>query len=207
MKRRLKSYLVFTALLYRIMMYVLMPLAMVGIYYFMSKILSGEAAMIAVVGFLTMLEIVSDNWMFGGIQAKDAENLDFLRTSGRGMKVMQNALAVDLLRKFVSTAGIFLACCLVSGGIAFSVWIVFYLVLISYFFSVLGVLITRFFTMFWCNVLTSYVAVILEVICCVLLDSPEAVLWYDLLFAVLSVGVSILAVKIAMKKVKGQYAG
>ena len=168
------------------------------------------AVMIAVVG-LTIVEIVSDNWMFGGIQAKDAENLDFLRTSGRGMKVMQNALAMDLLRKFVSTVGIFLMCCLVSGGITFSVWRMIYLVLASYFFSVLGVLISRFFTLFWCNVLTSYVAVILEVICCMLPGLLpgllEAVLWYALLFAVLSIGVSILAVKIAMMKVKRQYAG
>ena len=208
MKMGLKSYLVFTSLLYRIVMYVLLPIVLAGIYIYLEKYISVEASMIVIAELLTAAEIISDNWMFGGIQAKDSAKLDFLKTSGRGMKIMKNALAMDLFRKFLSAAGILVLCSLaLTDGMVLDIWTVIYLLLVSYFFSVFGMLISRFFTLLWCNMLTSYVANFLAILCCVLPGLPEKALWYDMLFAILGIGISILAVNMAMKRVKAQYIG
>lgn len=209
--RRVKSYLVFTSILYRVVMFAGLPAALLGIYCIIENVLlSGVVKMVVIISLLLSVEIVSDYWMFGGIQAKDAVKMDFLRTSGKGMQVMRSALVLDLARKFLLMAGMLVLCNLrafLVGDAVMGVWSVLLLVLFYYFFSVVSVLITRFFSELWCNVLVANVSLILEVLCCVLPGLPGAAPGYCVVFGVLGVGVSILAVRIAMKKVKAQYAG
>ena len=72
MKQKIKGYLVFTSLGYRVGVFILMPLALVGI----QVLFSGPAGGM----LLPLLEIMADNWFLGGIQEKNAENMDYLKS-------------------------------------------------------------------------------------------------------------------------------
>lgn len=105
----MKSYLVFAGARYRLAVYLLMPAVLLGIGLWVEgKLGSGNGGVgaIVVTVLLPMAEISSDNWLFGGIQAKDSMGLEYLKASGRGMGILKNALWMDLARKFLSALGI-----------------------------------------------------------------------------------------------------
>lgn len=249
MKRFLKSYLVFTSWIYRIVMFLIMPIVVIAVVLYIGGAFGnfssyrgapGATVCIVVMLLLPMVEIISDNWMFGGIQSKDVEQLDYLKTSGVGMRVLRRALSLDLLRKFLSVV--------VIVGVSYYVlylksmqdiellqiigrnpevcadftlaqsvrrelireltrndWkLLLYAVLASYFFSVLGTVLARYGSMLWLNVMIAYVFEILIAVC-IFTTNVEYVTASCLLAAILDVAVSILAVRIAMKKVEGNY--
>lgn len=237
MKRFLKSYLVFTSLIYRIVMFVIMPIAIIVATFLIGIILMwmDTEPCVIVMLFLPMVEIVSDNWMFGGIQSKDVEKLDYLKTSGMGMNVLRRAHIIDLLRKFIWTVGIMgITYCMlmiyrdlnspvlavinpedliiVDGGAvglnyqtkdfisAFDWGSLMTAVLITYFFSVAGTVLARFGSMLWLNLMIAYLSEILIVVCIL-----GATLKFIIPFIILDVVISILAVRIVMKKVEGSY--
>lgn len=225
MKRILKSYLVFAPLIYRIVMFIIMPIAVVaavlcsggafgrvGIPELMN--FPGTTVCIFVMMILPLVEIISDNWLFGGIQSKETEKLDCLKTSGIGMQVLRNALSIDLLRKFLSAT--------VITGVSYGIlywrlvpdligiliendWkLLLYAILVSYFFSVLGTVLSRYGSMVWLNVMVAYFVEIIISLCVYNALMTHAVV-YCVLSAILDVAVSILAVRIVMKKVEGSY--
>lgn len=213
MRDRVRSYLVFTSLLYRIIMFILVPAALIGIGIAVGNIFGTGQEMLLVVGVvvgvsLTMVEIISDTWLFGGIQKKREVNLEYLKTSDRGKKVLQNALIVELVRKFlmaVCITGISIAIliCLKRtelGGVVISL---LYLVLISYFFSVLGTFIARFWDMLWINVLTCYLTGIVQALC--LLVPVWSSIAAVAVLAVLCVSISVAAVKMPLRRMEGSY--
>lgn len=223
MKKRVKSYLVFTSFVYRIVMYVVMPVVLLGISLWIGSHL-GEICLILVALLLILVEVVSDSWVFAGIQARDPERIDYLKSSGQGMRVMQNALSMDLVRKLLSSVGILMICYLamqLSGNrTALNLWMnesdyssfidlkteietVLYLALVSYFFSVLGTFLSRYGSAVWLNLIIGYTAMTPALFCMFL--PGHAVLLYNLLFAILGAGISIVAVKLAMRKMKGGY--
>ena len=225
MKRFLKSYLVFTSLIYRIVMFIIIPIVIIvtvlwsggGFESADNLVIKSEpriAVCAVVMLFLPMIEIISDNWMFGGIQSKNADKLDYLKTSSIGMQVLRSALLIDLLRKFLLALGIIC----ISYGILYwklmtdlistlieNDWKLLLLTLLgSYFFSVLGTVLARYGSMIWINVMVAY---LLEIIILVFIFSALKMCAdvYCLLFAILDVAVSVLAVRIVMKKVEGSY--
>ena len=177
---------------------------------------------------LPMAEISSDNWLFGGIQAKDSMGLEYLKASGRGMGILKNALWMDLARKFLSALGIIalhrLAAALAWGwaaggapgsrpGIAHSwlgnagsaVGVLLYFVLVAYIVSALGTFLSRFGGMFWMNLLISYGAVFLAAFALMLLNLAEHIFVIDIMCMALGVAVSVLTVQVAMKRVERSY--
>ena len=111
MKHRIKSYLVFTSFIYRICMFLAVPVIVTGIALW-SVGRFGNAAMIFAAVLLPMVEIISDTWLFGGIQTKDMDKLDYLKTSHRGMEILRNALSMDMARNLL-TAIVVMAVCAV----------------------------------------------------------------------------------------------
>lgn len=225
MRKMTKSYLVFTSAVYRVVMYALMPAGMVGLSAWSGSSM-GEAALLIITPLLTLFEILSDSWLFGGIQAKDREKMDFLKTSGRGIKTLKKALILDLVRKFLSCLGILAGGCLAMqigagnaalengvfqsnyanlGGGSRKLGILLCFWLVSYFFSVMGTLLSRYGSMIWINLLTGYIAMIFTIFCAALLILSESIWVFDFLFAVLGIGISILAVRAAIKKYEGGY--
>lgn len=214
MINRLKSYLVFTSLIYRVLMYLVVPMVLVGVVFGAG---GGVSAAVLAAALLPMVETVSDNWLFGGIQTKDSAKMDFLKTSGRGMSIMRNALCMDLFRKFL-TAVIVLGICyllfLWTGGyemvqniqeVDVVLRMVIYGVSVSWFFSVLGTFFTRYGSLLWFNVMVGYIMTLLEAACWYLPGWREHFVIYSFLYLVLGIVISMLAVKVAMKKVEGGY--
>ena len=215
----MKSYLVFAGARYRLAVYLLMPAVLLGIGLWVEgKLGSGNGGVgaIVVTVLLPMAEISSDNWLFGGIQAKDSMGLEYLKASGRGMGILKNALWMDLARKFLSALGIIalhrLAAALAWGweaggapGSGSAVGVLLYFVLVAYIVSALGTFLSRFGGMFWMNLLISYGAVFLAAFALMLLNLAEHIFVIDIMCMALGVAVSVLTVQVAMKRVERSY--
>lgn len=210
MLKIIKGYLVFTSLFYRIVMFGILPLAFIAMDIW-GALLMGDhmRVLFAAIPFLVlMVEIVADTWMFGGIQGKDAAKIDFLKTSPKGMGLLRNALVMDLVRRFCSLAGIVAVCVLLNLALGVDVFVddparrlgvILALILSSYTVSVLCTILTRFGTMFWQSILACYLGLFLESVCVVFLIVLGHPYVWSLVYAVLAMGSSILAVKVVMK--------
>lgn len=207
MKRKIKSYLAFTSLFYRIIVFVLLPLVAVGLYCLVGSINAG-VGLIFVMELLIVAEIFFDTWLFGGIQSKESEKLDYLKTSSQGMEVIKNALQMDLIRRLLTAAGIFAVCYLVGdfhGSSVQEVAILLYPIPVSYTISVLGVFLARYEGGMWINMAIGYVATIFGLLCWFVPGLKKYAICYVLGFSVLAVLISILAVTVAKNKVEGSY--
>ena len=225
----LRSYTVFTSIPYRIAVWGLIPAGLVAVAAWSgSKI--GDLALVLPLMILVLTEVFSDSWLFGGIQTKDSEKRDYLKCSGRGMAVMSNALTADMIRKLftalaVASVSYFLigrvkggaaelpalAINFISvGETAQEIGLLGYLVLLSYSFSVLGTFLSRYGSTVYINMMLGYGTMMLAGLAGIygpmLLGYPSnSVFLLDLLAAAAGGGISIAAVRAAMKKVKGGY--
>lgn len=214
--RTIKGYLAFTSFVYRIVMFGIMPLGFIAGYICVGVFMGNSVgALFFTMPFLVLVaEIVADTWMFGGIQGKDAAKIDYLKTSPKGMGMLRNALALDLVRKYLFLTWVMAACALANMALGVEMYegdtvrglgTTFSLILSSYTVSVLCTLLARFGTMLWQNMIAAYLGIFLESACIgtiVAFDHPFA---WACLYGALAAGASVLAVKIAMKKVRGGY--
>lgn len=194
--------MVFTSFSYRIAIFILMPVILVGIGVYTGR-RWGELGMIASAMLLTMTEVISDHWLFSGLQAKEAEKMDFLKTSGWGMEILRDALILDLLRKFLMDLVVLMLCSLIVGLLESISYIVF----VSYTCSVLGTFLARYWgkfaTSMWIGEMGFvFVGLLLGVFFTVL---KQYMFWMNLFFLVLGMLLSVLAVEKVMRKVKGGY--
>lgn len=203
MKKKIKSYLVFSSFSYKVCIFLLMPAVLAGIGTGIGSFF-GEPGLTATAMLLTMAEILSDHWLFSGLMAKESERMDVLRTSGMGMEIMKNALILDLLRKLLSAFGILAVCELYTGhwgGLLL-------MAMVSYVFSAAGTFLARYGGGLAVNVCIGQIASLLVLGCLFCVFRPG--LWrfrvgFGLFFLVLGVAVSVLTVSKAMRKVKGGY--
>lgn len=203
MKKKIKRYLVFTSFAYRAVMFLIMPVFFAGIGVYAGN-LFGVPGMMFTAGFLTMWETISDHWLFPGLQTKEPEQPEFLKTSGIGMEIMQDALILDLTRKFLTAAGILLVCYLITnlpGGCL-------HIVLVSYAFSVLGTFFSRYGDLLLINLCIGQFTMIFVTAYLLFMLRPEFQKYisaFPLLFLILGILISILTVTKAIRKVKGGY--
>lgn len=112
MKNVIRSYLVFTTGLYRIVTFLLVPLLAIVLQWFVKpQSFFGVAFINAVV--LISAEVLLDYWVFGGIAVKNVRQMEYLKTSGKGRGVMRMALIVDMARQLLVSVVLF------AVGIAF----------------------------------------------------------------------------------------
>lgn len=208
-KKKIRSYLVFASTGYRLVMFIAVPLLAIGIHVFSLKVMEGSGVPVILTA-LILLEIMADHWFLGGIQEKNAEKLDYLKTSPGGMQIMKSVLILDFLRRFLEAAVIFGACWLISlfPGIkrpeVIKELLVPVLEVCSL--SIAGTLITRFESYLGVNMLTGYIAAIIGIVCYIFVTI--GVIRTELfcgMAAVLGAVVSILAVKLAMKRLEESY--
>lgn len=229
MGKRLKSYIVFTPIGYRIAVYLLIPAALTACSVWTGTYM-GEAGLMLVAMFLTLTEIVSDSWLFGGLQNRDAEKMDYLKASGRGLSLVRNALWVDLLRKFLTALCTIAASYLLMGRLRreaawtprpitdfFSrggplqrIGLLAYLVLLTFCLSALGTFLSRYGSTIYGNLLLGYGAMVLVGLASIFGSSlakypSNGIFLLDLLCLAVGIGVSVLAVRAAMWKVEGGY--
>ena len=213
MKHNIRSYLVFTSLWYKIIMFAVLPLVLLGIQVFSTVVFRGTAIPVFVM-ILIMVEIMADYWFLGGIQEKGSEKIDYLKTSPRGMRVMKSALVIDLVRRFlfyVCIFGLSRMITLILGssdraGELIGLGELLLVVFLSYTLSVLGIFISRFTSYLWVNLLCGYIGAIAGlVILLVCTSMPVPMVLPNAALVVLGGGISFLIVKIAMLKVEGSY--
>ena len=229
MGKRVKSYIVFTSFAYRIVIYLLIPAALVAFCAWIGTYM-GDMGLIFTVMLLALAEIISDSWLFGGLQARDAEKMDYLKSSGRGLSLVRNALGLDLFRKFLTAlctvAASYLLIRQVKGGLAGKpepimdfvscggplqrIGLLAYLVLLAYCFSALGTFLSRYNSTIYGNLLLGYGAMALACLAGIFGPSfvkypSNGIFLLDLLCLAVGIGVSVLTVRTAMKKVKGGF--
>jgi len=98
MGKRINNYLVFTSIPYRIIMFVGLPvLVLLLLFWSRSDIFMG---LLCVFLFYTSIEVVGDNWVFGGIAVKSGSCMEYFKGSAKRGMVLKNALLVNMLRYF-----------------------------------------------------------------------------------------------------------
>lgn len=229
LNKKVKSHIVFTSFVYRIVVYLLLPAALTALCVWVGAYV-GDMGLLLAATLLTVSEVVSDSWLFGGLQARDAEKMDYLKASGRGLSLVRDALAVDLLRKFLTAlctiTASWLLIWLVKGGLERvpgtvvdfvsrggalqRIGLLAYLVLLTFCFSVLGTFLSRYGSTIYGNLLLGYGAMSLVGLAGILgplfVEYPSnGIFLLDLLCLAAGMGVSVLAVRAAMRKVEGGY--
>lgn len=234
MKKYVKSYLAFTPFIYRIAMLIAAPIVIIGAGFWLGNVLMGKDASVisAVPGmaasfaalFIAPIEILADNWSFGGIQSKNTVNAAYLNTSYKGRDVLRRALCLDLIRKLIYeiciaaiTYLMLMPICVrygASPSIGANIFALIIVILTAHLFSVLGVWLARYEDMFWFNMLIAYIIQIPMMLSLFLIYTIQKNFYEDyiisgiiyiLVVAVLDVSVCILSVRAAMKRYKRNY--
>lgn len=120
MKRGIKSYLAFTSGAYRLILFVLVPIAVIGLNVALAvyvrqrilikavgpeDILEAMDIMMFVAVFLMMFaEVMLDNMAFGGIAVKRSHSLDYMKASPKGRQLMRRALSTNMVRCLLESA-------------------------------------------------------------------------------------------------------
>ena len=104
MKRKVKSYLAFTTVSYRIIGLILIPLLLLlsslGML-LQSYNGNGFYQQIILYNYVLTFEITADHWVLGGCFSDKGKHLRYFKTSLKGVEVIGNVTLIDLIRKFL----------------------------------------------------------------------------------------------------------
>lgn len=101
MKRKLKSYLAFTSVPYRLVGLLLIPCLMLALCILMLRGENHGYLQIMVYAYVVFYEMVADHWMLGGCFSDGGKGLTCFRISGAGAEVVGNVALMDLVRRFL----------------------------------------------------------------------------------------------------------
>ena len=209
MRKKVKSYFIFTSRLYRWVLFAIVPalLVMVQIVLHLDSLFL--MTLINAIVY-ACAEILLDYWVFGGIAVKGGTQLEYIKTSGRGVGVIGTALSVDMVRQFFMTIVLLVANIVIlvcqGGTIECSpnqIAIVLVLPVMAYFITVTELTIIRHLDSLQVNLLASYFVPFLFAggIALAVLNAYVVLA----VLVVLSIVSSILGVKLILKRVKESY--
>lgn len=162
---------------------------------------------------IVFVECVADYWLFSGIQSKSVNHMDFLKGSRKGKLFFKNAILSDIMRRAIVILicnGFNLAIGILifkknlseSGGIEL---VILYSVC-CYFFSTLGVFISRFSDIWWLNMSSGYFGSFIFSVLLYFISALESLLWiWIIAFLVFGVVISMMIERVAIKKVEDSY--
>lgn len=209
MKDRVRSFMVFTNLGYRIIAYLAVPVLGIVIGHWVAKNMLIPGYLVTAF-LLIVIEMVLDHFIFGGICAKDVTHLEYLKCSPKGERVIRNALIGGMVRSLLTMAVIFIGNQISMNVLypeleyeRYAVLVPLALLLSAFAIMMLGIIVGRFFDSLQVYYLLSIVGTVLEGFMLVLINKY----WYVgfILSLVLAVGIGGLSVKIAMKRIKESY--
>lgn len=156
MKQLLKSYHVFLSYAWeRWLLYLVYPLLFVLVNYAVVKRgMQPEVSMILCSSMIVSVELFFDFLVFGGVAAKDTNKLEYLKTSAKGLSILQRSIIGDGIRRFFSVTLIMMAYCIIDNE-HFTPLRVLMCVFSALFMIELGLIVGRSF---------SYVGVVMAVI-------------------------------------------
>jgi len=106
MKDRVRSFLVFTTLGYRIIAFLVIPLIGIWLGHMFAKEFMMPGYLLTA-HLLVSVEIMMDHFIFGGICAKDVSHLEYLKSSKRGEWVAESALIGSAARILLTMLVVF----------------------------------------------------------------------------------------------------
>lgn len=209
MKRKVRSYLVFTSRTYRLLMFLLVPIALVLLQSFLHPGTFIAAVYLTAV-LLTLAEVILDYWVFGGTAVKDGGQLEYLKSSARGRAVIRDALAVNMQRQFLEGVLLLLLCVgsfwLRGDGQFPGTEMLLYCLdalFLGYFFTVAELTIARFFDGIMVNVGIACIG------CWVMAGGIYLIMVNNrgmlALLLLLSAAASVIGVKVIMGRVEESY--
>lgn len=219
MKRYMKAYGAFAPKLCKYLLYAVYPLLiLLGLVILHRWNIDGLSQLgivffqIAAMEVMISLEVMIDNWVFGGIYSKNSNNYELLKCSVSGQNFLKQALICDQIRRN-AWGIIFTLVNFLLGGLIHPEGFGREVVITTLqFFAVflllanLGVMIGRWFDAFLANLIVIYIFDFLGLfIVFVLSFLPFAVL-QSVLLLLCSVAVSVGSVWYAMKKFKESYS-
>ena len=203
----LKSYSVFcVGIIIKLAMFLLYPLAVLffGGLTHLIAILSGNfvSGLLSAASTIISAELLLDMFIYGGILCKDTNKLEYLKTSHKGIKVLESSLVVDRIRRWLMTCGLLGIIYLIGNqGIS-------QLGLLSLVFAISGVtelmlLVSRHITSItWMMVVIMIASAIGVGIGYVALSLPPACV---ILFVLLFVGAVVVSKKVISSKMEAGY--
>lgn len=208
MREKIQNYLVFTSFSYRIVMFAILPVCLLLLQVGMREQNFLIAQAMITVTFVAA-EVFADKWVFGEVAVKGGEQLEYVKSSPDGMKVMKTVLGVNMLRQFLTGALLVILCFWIwwsnTGEVVNGKYIVICLdlILLEHFFITTQLFITR---------CIAWPAINIEVPMLggmVMLFAVYNVTkyYYAMLpvLVILSVMVSVFSVKMVMKRLKESY--
>ncbi len=204
--------------------YILYPLFIIAVcaYFYKMALLPGTvmSLMMSTAGIVT-IEYLMDTYMFHGIAAKDYKALEYVKSSGKGVHLLQQAFLVDGIRRILTT-GLIMTGLYWAGKTAFlndtevileingevvshpSVWIYLQCGVIAVLFVELGMLLTRRSKNVLLNLLVLY---LMSAIACPLsmVAAEYTSVLSVALSAVLLVIIMVASRKILVKKVRESF--
>lgn len=206
--RAIKCYLSYTPRLYRWLVVVIFPIALLALGIMMSVNDMTIQALLGLLCIETAYEIFADSWMLGGTQAKDYTGLSLVQASRAGGKYMKNVVFIDCIRKYVYMTLISLSYITVSVGRSGSLlgindiifaWNIYWLAgaVMS-----LVIWLSRFFSNMVANLLFCYLAGFAYSFIAVAINCAK---WGTVLCPLLAVVISAISVRNGCKKMEGCY--
>lgn len=218
MKRGMRSYLVFTSDAYRWILFIAVPVVIIGLNTALAwnvrRITLAETYFLAdlmvllTTELLMTAEVFLDGWTFGGIAVKGSGSLDCIKASPRGRKLVRAALRTDLLRMLAESA-IVVALSRAAWTVARNLgglWdlrgiaMILAMIACQYFFTVTVLLVARHFDSFGVSMMAVWLAcwMMLPLFLLARLSS----FWMLGVFTALSVAASVLSQWKIMRRVE-----
>lgn len=207
--KRIRAYFLFTGWKYKLGIFLGLPAAAL----LLGIVWRRQHAEVPIYGYLVMaglifVEILSDQGVFNGIQARRGFKLDFFKTSYEGALLLQWGLTLDLVRRLLTAAicvglGLLTGAQTADGGAAEYLGIL----LAVYSAETLGLFLSRYTRTTVLSVLTAYGGILAGVAGFTMAwVTPPPGLWVvDAVLALMSAALSVLAVRTAMKKWRQTY--
>lgn len=144
MKQLVKSYHVFLSDVWeRWLVYLAYPLLFVaGNYMLVEYGLHPNMCVLFCSSMIITVELFFDLLVFGGIASRDTNKLEYLKTSVKGMKILEKSLVADGIRRVFSVTVILLSC-YVSDSTDFKLFQFVMCVFSTLFLVELGLMVSR----------------------------------------------------------------
>lgn len=150
--RAIKHYWAFTNWIYRLVVLLVIPLALIGVNawgYFSDDRFILAIALVLYFMFLPVVDIMSDCWLLPGFYAKGNGSLEFLQSTTKFKTMIRDVVIVDILRRVAVYMGLFgmMYFVFVSKDVPVYniVWNFGYMPVLELFLSQTAVFVSRFF--------------------------------------------------------------
>lgn len=213
MREYIRSYQVFLPLYHpatRALFYLGYPLLLIGFNLFLCEFIGSFNIIYFVLpGELICIELFLDYFIFGGIASKDTNRLEYVKTSQKGMGILKHAFRFDVVRRFISIlvviAGYTLGGYLSGMTKEVSLYHMICAVLLCNLILMPGIIITRYFTQLWFNILIYNLQIIITVFIQVILFQSEKHILILLAMMLAYLAIVTVGNKMLMKRAKEGY--